>query len=239
MMAGIYITGTDTEVGKTVVTGLFARYLLDLKKTVITQKWIQTGCSDFSSDIEEHLKWMGQSRSYVEPYLKNICPYIFKFPASAHLASSMENMTIDPSVIIDSYKTLAAQFEYVIAEGIGGALVPISKKAVVSDIAAQLKLPAVIVAKNKLGAINHTLLTIEALRARGIKISGVVFNGCDQECPESILQDNINIIEEFSGVTVLGQLPWTNDKDKLIAAFKPIGEKILLKVSESEIWTNL
>jgi dethiobiotin synthetase len=86
MGQGIFITGTDTEVGKTLVTGLLAQYVQSKTWSVITQKWIQSGCVGFSEDIDVHLHWMGRTRDGIANYQEAVCPYVFALPASAHLA---------------------------------------------------------------------------------------------------------------------------------------------------------
>ena len=226
MGKGIFITGTDTEVGKTLVTGLLAQYLLGKTWSVITQKWVQSGCTGFPEDIDTHLHWMGRTRKDIAAYQASVCPYVFALPASAHLAAEAEARIIDPDVIKQAYLTLEARFDYVLVEGMGGALVPYTRKALLLDLADELDLPVVIVAKNKLGAINHTLLTIEALQTRGLTILGIVFNGPEHE-PDAITKDNPKIIEDLTGVKVLGTLPWTQDEAVLKQAFGPIGRTLI------------
>ncbi len=225
MGQGILITGTDTDVGKTVVTGLMGEFLAAGSRSVITQKWVQSGCVGFPEDIDTHLHWMGRTRQDIAAHRPSVCPYVFALPASAHLAAEAEARGIDPFVIKRAYLTLEAQFDYVLVEGMGGALVPYTRKALLLDLADELNLPVLIVAKNKLGAINHTLLTIEAIEARGMTILGVVFNGPAHE-PDRITQDNPKIIEDLTGVKVLGTLPWTQDEAVLKQAFGSIGRAV-------------
>ncbi|MCF7975407.1 MAG: dethiobiotin synthase [Phycisphaerae bacterium] len=226
MGKGIFITGTDTAVGKTLVTGLLAQYLLGQTWSVITQKWVQSGCSGFPEDIDTHLHWMGRTREGIANYQEAVCPYVFALPASAHLAAEAEGRTIDLAVIKQAYEQLAARFEWVLVEGMGGALVPYSRKALLLDLADDLDLPVLIVVKNKLGAINHTLLTIEAIQGRGLTVLGVVFNGPEHE-PDAVSEDNPKIIQELTDVPVLGTLPWTQDEAGLTQAFESIGRAIL------------
>lgn len=225
-MNAVFITGTDTEVGKTVVCGLLGRYLQDQGQNVITQKWIQTGSADFPEDIDTHLKWMGKNRDDIQTLLPLVVPYVFKLPASAHLAAAAENKQISDEKIKDSFTSLSKEHDFVIVEGIGGALVPYNEKKCVIDIAAELGLPVIIVAKNKLGAINHTLLTIEAIQSRGMKILGIVFNSQEEKEDEKILDDNPRIIGKLTPQTILGRLPWSRDEDLLINEFAAIGENI-------------
>lgn len=221
----IFVTGTDTGVGKTIVTGLFARYLKEKGHRVITQKWIQTGSAIFSSDIASHLEIMGCDRKYVRNYLPYVSPYTFKTPCSPHLASKIEGKRISAEKIKRSLEVLSKEFEFVIIEGIGGALVPFNKKRLVIDIARELNLPVVVVAGNKLGAINHALLTIEALKRRKMKILGIIFDNVRNE-NKTILKDNSRILQALSGQKILGVLPWIEEYDSLYKKFIHIGHNV-------------
>ena len=225
-MKGIFVTGTDTEVGKTVITGLLGKYLLDKGYNVITQKWIQTGCPNtLASDVKLHLKIMRRDKNDLDGYTRFISPYVFKVPCSPHLASQIENKIINPDKIKKSFKLLSRYFDFTIAEGIGGVLVPFNKKSLVIDIVKELDLTVLVVAQNKLGAINHTLLTIEALEKRKIKILGIIFNNPKKE-DKRILQDNPFIIKALANQKVFGILPWIEDYDRLYRRFIPMGNKI-------------
>lgn len=225
-MKGIFVTGTDTGVGKTIISGLLGRYLLEGGRNVVTQKWIQTGCrGNLSSDIKLHLKIMRLRQENLKGYFKSISLYIFKMPSSPHLASLSENKTIDPEKIKKSFNLLSRKFDFVIAEGVGGVLVPYSRRNLVIDIAKELDLPVLVVAQNKLGVINHTLLTIEALKKRKMKILGIIFNNTKKE-DKRIVKDNPLIIKALTGQEVFGVLPWREKYDNLYKAFIPMGEKI-------------
>ncbi len=225
-MKGIFVTGTDTGVGKTIISGLLGRYLLDSGRNVITQKWAQTGCrGNLASDVKLHLKIMGFRESLLRDYFGLISPYIFKMPSSPHLASLAENKTISPKKIKKSFNLLARKFDFVIAEGVGGVLVPYNRKGLVIDIAKELELPVFVVAQNKLGVINHTLLTIEALKKRKMKILGIIFNDVKKE-NKRIARDNPLIIKSLTGEKVFGVLPWMGKYDSLYNAFMPMGREI-------------
>ncbi len=230
-MKAVFVTGTDTDVGKTLVTGLLGRYLLNKGYLAVTQKWIQTGTGNFPTDIAMHLKIMGNKIEDIEEYLPHIAPYTFKLAASPHLVAKMEKKKINPARIKNSFRTLAKKYDFVIVEGLGGVLVPFSRKKLVIDIAKELALPVIIVAKNKLGAINHTLLTIEALRSRRMKILGVIFNGQNEKQSRVILRDNPKIVETLTCEKILGCLPWLKDHDLLYKAFVPVGDKILTELT--------
>ena len=207
-MKGIFVTGTDTGVGKTIITGYLAKYFLEKGYNVITQKWIQTGCTTgISADVKTHLKIMGKKIKDIKGYLPYVCPYTFKFAGSPHLASRMENKRIGRQKILKSFRFLSRCFDLVIVEGTGGALVPLDKKHLAIDIVKELNLAVLVVAQNKLGAINHTLLTIEALKKRKINISGIIFNNARCE-KKQIIADNPQIIKTLTKVTVFGTFPW-------------------------------
>ncbi len=225
-MKGIFVTGSDTGVGKSVVTGLLAKYLRKKGHKVVTQKWVQTG-SRFSADINLHLRIMGVPKAKIKKYLNHICPYVFKLAASPHLAAKTENKKIKIAKIKKSFKLLSSNFDFVIVEGVGGALVPVDEKNLMIDIARELRLPVVVVAQNKLGAINHILMTIEVLKRRKMKISGILFNNCRGQ-NKLILKDNPDIIRKISGQNILGVLPWNKRLDLLYKKFLPIARKINL-----------
>lgn len=240
-MKAIFIIGTDTGVGKTIVTGLLGRYLLGKNCSVITQKWIHTGSRKYLEDIEVHLKLMKREKeNNIRRYMPQMAPYAFKFAASPHLAAGLEKKIIYEDKIKQSFRLLSREFDFIIVEGIGGALVPFNRKNLVIDIAKELGLPVLIVAGNKLGAINHTLLTVEAVRKRRMKIIGIIFNSQRAKKNDSrpsargrdkiILQDNPKIIKILTRETILGSLPWLKNENRLYEAFVPVGNKILARL---------
>ena len=224
-MRAIFVTGTDTGVGKSLVTGLLARHLKERGFMVVTQKWIQTG-SHVHADINLHLKIMGVSKAEIKDYLDSICPYVFSLPASPHLAAKAEKKRIDIARIKRSFKLLSSKFDFVIVEGVGGSLVPVDEKYLVVDIAKELNLPVLVVAQNKLGAINHTLMTIEVLKHRKIKILGILFNDYKGQ-DKLVLKDNPDIIRKLTKQNILGVLPWDKRIDVLYKKFMPIARKII------------
>ncbi|MBU0687680.1 MAG: dethiobiotin synthase [Candidatus Margulisbacteria bacterium] len=226
MKQAFFITATDTEAGKTVVAGLLANFLDKKGYQTTTQKWIQTGAANGASDIDLHQEFIGKPAKASALRV----PYTFKFPASPHLAADLEKKKIKPAHIKKCFKDLTKTNDYVVVEGIGGALVPYNHKNFVVDIAKDLALPTIIVAPNKLGVINHLLLTIEALKKRQIKILGVIFNQIPKE-KKNIQADNPRIVAKVSGVKVLGTLPWTKNKPTLRRAFASIGNKILKEIN--------
>jgi len=233
-MKASFITGTDTGIGKTIVCGLLGRYLIDRGHNATTQKWMQSGSQGFPEDIATHLKFMGKRKKKAEGLLSHLCPYSFKMASSPHLASEQERVTIRTDKIKKSFHLLADRFDFVIVEGTGGALVPFNRKRLVIDIAKELSLPVIIVADNRLGAINHTLLTIEAIKQRGMPIIGIIFNAKTKLMDKAVYKDNPRIVSAIGKEAILGILPHTDRRELLYEAFAPIGAKILSYLRREE-----
>ena len=175
-MKGVFITGTGTGVGKTVVCGLLAGFLRARGMRVTTQKWVESGGTDGPSDIDVHRRLMGDPGSAPEPPPADRCPYRFSLPASPHLAAAREGRRVDPAVIEAAYRRIERSHDTVLVEGAGGFLVPLSEDLLTGDLVARIGLPVLVVAANRLGCVNDALLTVEAVRRRGVPLLGLVFN---------------------------------------------------------------
>ena len=171
----IVVSGIDTGIGKTVATGLMARWFKDSGITAITMKMAQTGCSDMSEDIIEHRKLAGQP--LVEEDAMGItCPYVFPVPCSPHLAARLEGRTIDTEVISGAAEQLAKEYGTVLLEGVGGLFVPLNENTMVIDLCGEKNWPVIMVSGPRLGSINHTLAALEALDRRNISLGGLIYN---------------------------------------------------------------
>jgi len=194
-MAVYFISGIDTDAGKSVVTGIIARTLLKQGVKVITQKFIQTGCTGISEDILKHREIMG-----VEPYEVDkdgtTCPYVMTYPASPHLAAEIDGVHIDVKRINRSTEKLASCFEVVLLEGAGGLYVPVTRDYLTIDYIQEYKYPLILVSSSKLGSINHTLMSLELCRMRGIEVKYVVYNDFPNDS-ERIKNDSITIIRQY------------------------------------------
>ena len=175
MKQAIFITGIDTDAGKTYATAFLARRLMDAGHSVATQKFIQTGCRDSSEDIEAHRRLCG-SGPLPEDADGTTAPVIFTYPASAQLAARIDGRDIDLSIIDAATARLLERYDTVLIEGAGGLMVPVDDNTFTIDYIASRRLPAVLVTNARLGSINHTVLSLEALRNRGIELKAVVFN---------------------------------------------------------------
>ena len=173
---GIYfISGIDTDCGKTFVTGSLARELMKSGKSVMTQKLIQTGCNGISEDIISHRNLMGiPPLEFDENGLS--CPQVFTHPCSPHLAAKIDNKTIDIKLITESSRRLSAEFEILLIEGAGGLAVPITNDYTMADYITEHNLPLIFVTTPKLGSINHTILNLEYCRVKNINLKYLIYN---------------------------------------------------------------
>ena len=192
MQRGLFVTGTDTGVGKTIVS---AALMIRLRSAAPVRYWkpIQTGIEQ--DDDTATVAWLAGC-SAGELLTSGVR---LRHPVSPHLAARLSGTTIDLPPLEDTFND-ASRSARIVVEGAGGALVPVNDIQFMIDLMARLDLPAVITARSTLGTINHTLLTIEALQHRSITIAGVVMVGPANE-------DNRRAIEQYGGVRVLGEMP--------------------------------
>lgn len=176
MMGRVFwISGIDTGIGKTIATGLIAKSLLASGHDVITVKMVQTGNDGYSEDIDLHREICGEAKR-PEDLEGLTAPVIFKFPSSPLLAGRLEGKTVDLEKIAASVRACAARHEIVLVESAGGLDVPLTEEMLSADFAAREGWPLILVTCGRLGAINHTLLSLEAAKFRNLQIAGVVHN---------------------------------------------------------------
>ena len=199
---GLFITGTDTGVGKTLVAAGLAASLRKSGVDIGVMKPIETGFSLRSSDAFFLKKMAG-----VNDPLENICPYRFKFPLSPYKAAQIEKASIRLDKIRQAYHRLLKRHQAVLVEGAGGLSVPITRKTTMADLALRLKLPLLIVSRTSLGTLNHTLLTVEVARRRGIPVVGVIFNHLVRRRGLAE-RTNPSVIKDFLSVPILGEIPY-------------------------------
>lgn len=202
----IAIVGTDTNVGKTIVTGALARKLHQEGHSVITQKWVQTGAKTYD-DVLEHLRIMDIPPSVVAPYISSIAPYIFSLPASPHLAAENEQQSIDVSTLISHTNVLQRIADTVLIETAGGLHVPLNRRITMIDLLSEHRIPCILVIANKLGCINHSLLSINALAQYRVPLLGCIINHPAPGPIAIIEKDNIQIIDQMGNKPILGVFP--------------------------------
>lgn len=193
MYNGIFVTGTDTGVGKTYIACALARALKAAGISTGVLKAISTG------DREDAKKLIAAAG--VDDSLETVNPLFMKYPLAPMMASRMSGEKIDLAPIWKSYAALRKKYEFVIAEGVGGLMVPIKKNYFVIDMIHKFNMPVLVVARPYLGTINHTLLTIDKLRQAKLPVAGVVLS-CRQS---STLAEKTNpeVIRELTGLPVL------------------------------------
>lgn len=213
MRTGIFITGTDTEVGKTVVSAGLILALKQRGHNVGYMKPVASGCPVLDGEVvAEDVRFVREVTG-IDDDIDLMCPYRLKAAAAPSIASRLEDVHVDLSYIADQYFQLSLMHEIVVVEGVGGLMVPLNNSELVTDLILQLQLSTVIVSRPTLGTINHTLLTSNLAKMMGIHVTGVVINGFGKEAiglPERTSPDEI---EHFGNVPVLGILPWMKDVD--------------------------
>ena len=194
-MKGVYfVSGIDTDIGKTVATGVLAKQLLQQGKSVITQKPVQTGCQNIADDIAVHRKIMGIPMQEADKQRLTM-PEIFSYPASPHLSARLDGRTLDLNKIRTATQQLAAQYEIVLVEGAGGLMVPLTENLLTIDYIQQQAYPVVLVTSGRLGSINHTLLSFSALKQYGISLYSLIFNHIHDSKDETIAGDTLEYLK--------------------------------------------
>lgn len=171
----IFVSGIHTDAGKSYATGWWARRMMDGGKSVVTQKFIQTGNRGYSEDIDVHRAIMGTGM-LPEDTDHTTAPVIFSYPASPQLAASIDCREIDIGAIDAATATLASRYDVVLVEGAGGLMVPIDDATFTIDYVASRRLPLALVTNGSLGSINHTILSLEAVKSRRIPLRAVLYN---------------------------------------------------------------
>jgi len=219
---GLFITGTDTEVGKSIVAGGIASVLKEEGYNVGVMKPAESGCLDnlLSSDAEFLQKMAG-----ADDPLDSVVPYRLKEALAPGVAAEIEGVTVDIDKITRSFEEILDRHEFTIVEGAGGLLVPLYKKFLMLDLIKLFRLPVLIVSRANLGAINHTLLTVRCAQAAKLTVSGIIINNV---LPERSLatKTNPDVIRNLTDIPIWGVLPYQRDIDPNKIKKKPIHELI-------------
>lgn len=191
-----FVTGTDTGAGKTHTTQLILAGMREAGIDAVGYKPVACGDRDDARILAEVSGGLS---------IEEINPVFLKSPVAPYVAGLLENRTIDPADLVAGYRRLAAAHQTVVVEGAGGWEVPITAQYRISDLAVELGLPVVLVAANRLGALNHILLTIGAIQARGLTCAGIFLNQLDDELDTAMIT-NKGLVEELTGVPLLDHL---------------------------------
>jgi dethiobiotin synthase len=184
-MTGIFVTGTDTDVGKSLITAGLTRLLRNKGMDCVAIKPVETGCKIKQGELfpeDGYLLWRA-SEAMIS--LDNVTPFRFSFPAAPYRSAAVQDSRLRVSDIVEHIKTVQDSHDLTIVEGAGGLFVPIEEKRTFLDLMAELNFPVVLVARTKLGTINHTLLSLEALERRNLNILAVILSKSEiNEGPE-------------------------------------------------------
>lgn len=191
-----FVSGIDTNIGKSYATGYLAREWNKDGVRTITQKLVQTGNTGMSEDIELHRGIMGCGLLDADREGLTM-PEIFTYPCSPHLAAEIDRRTIDFDKINRATKILSESYDAVLLEGAGGLMVPLTRDLLTIDFVARQGYPLILVTSGRLGSINHTLLSLEAIERRGIQLHSLMYN-LYPECEDRLIQaDTLNYLQTY------------------------------------------
>jgi dethiobiotin synthetase len=197
----IFVTGTDTDVGKTIVTGGIAGALRARGLAIGVVKPVQSGAA--ADDAGGDAARLKQLAGVGEP-LTEIAPFALAEPLAPLVAARRQGLELELDAVVARVQAVARRYDGILVEGAGGLLVPVGEDWTIADLAVALGYPVLVVARARLGTVNHTALTVLVLRELGLDVVGVVVNGS----PDESSADNRALIERFAAVEVVGQLPW-------------------------------
>ncbi|WP_198332498.1 dethiobiotin synthase [Psychrobacter aquimaris] len=224
-MSVLLVSGIDTDIGKTYATGMIAKALMQKGIKVITQKLVQTGVAinpdngdmNIADDIIIHRQLMNLPLQPCDLDFTT-CPYRYEKPASPHLSAALAEDTLNPNLITDATKALQADYEVVLLEGAGGLMVPITEQLLTLDYIADKGYPVILVTSGRLGSINHTLLSLQAIKARGLSVHSVIYNhihddsdNTDAEIAASTIEFLQHYLKQHYQNTYWLQLPIQDD----------------------------
>ena len=225
-MRGLFITGTDTGVGKTYVTSLIARELVAAGRAVGVYKPVASGCrlengQVVADDAIALLEAAGRPGR-----LEQVCPQRFLAPLAPHRAAAVEGKTVDPQLLRNGLEAWRGQCDVVLVEGAGGLMSPLSDDDYNADLALDLGFPLVVVAANKLGTINATLQTLitAAAYGEGLPVAGVVLNQTDVPREDASVESNLAELTERCGAPVLAAVGWRGGFDRDVDWWQESGQ---------------
>ncbi len=205
LKTGYFVTGTDTEVGKTLVSGALILKLRELGRNAFGFKPIVAGTYQGQNGeyINEDIETLRVASNL--PQTQSICPFVLDTPAAPHIVAKANGIELNVNKLLESFTGIQNENDFVVVEGAGGFIVPLNDHESLADFAQKIDLPIIVVVGMKLGCLNHTLLTIEAIKTRKMKIAGWVANALAQEM--SLLNENIQSLQDRIDAPFLGMIP--------------------------------
>lgn len=218
MSKGVFITGTDTGVGKTIVSAVITRALIQKGIKSGVMKPIETGCSERNGLMVPTDGMFLREMAGMNDSIDLLTPVRYKNPLAPLVAAEIENRPVDIDAITSAYEVLSGKYDFIVVEGVGGLLVPIARRErifFVSDLIKKLALPVIIVARPGLGTINHTLLTVHHALREGLNVTGVIIN--HNTPPENSLAEKTNpeVLSDLCPVPIIGTLPYMSEITKV------------------------
>jgi dethiobiotin synthetase len=210
MTSGLFVTGTDTGVGKTYVSTGIATALKLRCVNVGVMKPAETGCRIRAGRLIPKDALILMKSAHVKDPLSLVNPYRLRKPLAPAVSAAREGKKIDPDKIIKAFNTMREKHDFMIVEGAGGIMVPLCGQYTYLDLACAMGLPVLIVARPGLGTINHTLLTISALKGRNIAIAGIVINYAQKGKHGLAEETSPAVIEKISGIRIAGIVPYAS-----------------------------
>ncbi len=205
---GIFITGTDTEIGKTVVAGGLAAALKTAGVNVGVMKPIASGGIEHEGRIVSEDAILLKHAARVDDALDLINPICLRQPLAPSVAAEIERVSIDLRQIDEAFAQLCQRHEFMVVEGIGGIAVPICEEMLVANLAQRFQLPLLVVARPNLGTINHTVLTVEFARSYSLEICGIVLNASQEGSKGIAEQTNPKELTRLTQLPILGAVPF-------------------------------
>ncbi|MTI84460.1 MAG: dethiobiotin synthase [Firmicutes bacterium] len=218
-MRGFFITGTDTGVGKTACTAGLAANLKQRGFDVGIMKPVQTGSEKTCNGLVSVDALFTMIVAEISDPVELVSPYRLEPPLAPSIAAQISGVNIEVHKIDHAYRELCKRHRFMLVEGAGGIMVPVTGRFLMADLVKMLNLPVLIVARPGLGTVNHTLLTIEYAKSRDIQVAGIIINGLNESEAGPAEKTNPGLIEELSGVPVVGIIPYDADLD--VDTYKP------------------
>ena len=216
MKLGFFVAGTDTGVGKSLVASALMVSLRSHGHTVIGMKPVASGCPEFDGELRNPDAEFLRAQASVDAEYSLVNPYAFAEPIAPHIAAGNSGTDIDIQTVVNAYERLRVMADYVVVEGVGGWAVPLDEEYTMSDLAARLGLPVILVVGMRLGCLSHAILSAEAVETDGMKLAGWVANTVDAEMP--YLRENIATLQSRLPTPLLGVLPRLPRADAASAA---------------------
>lgn len=215
-MPGIFITGTDTEIGKTRVACALLQALNKQNIKTVGMKPIASGAELVNNQLQNEDALQLISASALKLPYELVNPYVFKTPASPHIAASVDHQQIELDKITSCYREIETQSDFVVVEGVGGWLAPINETQTVADMAETLQLPVVMVVGMRLGCLSHAQLTAQHIQQSGLKLVGWIANCVDKNF--SFLEENINTLAKCTDAPLIARLGF--DKQNFVSQYE-------------------